>query len=225
MTINLAPYKNRYVFGANTISDALWMVGSNEEFEVESQLTFVKNRGLLPHHKFLDLGCGCLRGSAKIVQYLDNGNFYGADISDGLIEMIPKRLAILNITREPITRVINDYDFMKLLNEKFHFILSVSILTHLLPDAIAPFFEGVSKILRKDGVFYFTMYPTNEPIHQGDIEISYYNKDWLIEQGKKVGLKVEDIPGDYPNASPVSNYIERVNFPEVAQWVMKATLP
>lgn len=224
MTVNLAPYKDRYAFSANTVADALWAVGSNEEFEVDSQLTFVKNRGLLPEHKFLDLGCGCLRGSAKIVQYLDDGNFHGADISEGLMQMIPKRLAMLNITRTPITHLINDYEFLKLFNEKFHFILSVSILTHLLPDAILPFFTGVAKILRGDGVFYFTMYPTEKPIHEGDIEVSFYNKNWLIEQGKKAGLKIEDIPGDYPNPSPISNYIERVNFPEVAQWVMKGTL-
>lgn len=223
MTVDLAPYKNRYEFKSETVSDALWAVGSNEEFEVNSQLIFVKNRGLKPEHKFLDLGCGCLRGSAKIVQYLDEGNFYGADISEGLIDMIPKRLAMLNITRSPITKLINDYEFMKLFNTKFHFILSVSILTHLMPDAVPPFFAGVAQILRGDGVFYFTMYPTEKPIHEGNIEVSFYNKGWLIEEGRKAGLKIEDIPGDYPNASPTSNYIERVNFPEVAQWVMKGT--
>lgn len=224
MAIDLAPYKNRYAFGADSISDALWAVGSNETFEVDSQLCFVKNRGLKETQKFLDLGCGCLRGSAKIVDYLNDGNFYGADISEGLLSVIPSRLKMLGIKNQPNISLLNDYEFDKLFNIKFDMILSVSILTHMLPNAILPLFQGISKILKKNGIYYFTIYPTKHPIQEGDIEVSFFNKEWLIETGKQAGLEVKDIPGDYANPSPISNYIERVNFPEVAQWVMSAKL-
>ena len=222
MNVDLTESKKAYEFTSKSVDDALYAVGANDVMEVESQLEFVKNRGLLTTHKFLDLGCGCLRGSAKIVQYLDEGNFYGADISEGLLDIIPKRLAMLNITRSPITKVINDYDFLNLFDTKFHFILSVSVLTHMLPEMVPPFFAGVAKVLRGDGVFYFTLYPTNENLHYGNIDLSFFNKDWLIAEGLKAGLKIEDIPGDYPNK--FKNYIQRVNVPEMGQWVMKGTL-
>jgi cyclopropane fatty-acyl-phospholipid synthase-like methyltransferase len=221
VTVDLAQSKKLYEFKSDSVVDALNAVGANAKQEVESQLEFVKNRGLLPEHKFLDLGCGCLRGSAKILQYLNDENFYGADISEGLLDMIPKRLAMLNITRSPITKLINDYDFLNLFNTKFHFILSVSVLTHMMPEMVPPFFLGVAKVLRGDGVFYFTLYPTDKNLHYGNLELSFFNKDWIIEEGRKAGLKIEDIPGDFPNK--FKNYITRVNTPELGQWVMKGT--
>jgi len=222
---NLATYKNRYSFSGG-ISDALWAVGSNEIFEQDAQLSFMKRVGLKPSDIFLDLGCGCLRGSAKIVDYLNAGNFYGADISDGLIDIIPMRLELLGITKKPNIYLINDYDFFGLIGKKFDYVLSVSILTHLLPGEIAEFFSGVSKILTKNGVYYFTIYPTTQAEFVGDIEQAEYNIEWLIKTGRENGLNVFDIPGDYKNPSPIPelNLIDRVNTPEMAQWVMGATL-
>lgn len=220
---DLSPYKNRYCF-SGTVTDALWAVGSNEGFEIDAQIAFVKRMGLLPSHTFLDFGCGCLRGSAKILDYLDDGNFHGADISEGLLSAIPKRLELLGINKKPVIHLVNDYELWELIKEKFDFILSVSILTHLMPEAIDPLFNGISQILKDNGAWYFTLYPTNSDIHEGDIEYAKFNKGWLIERGKANGLLISDIDGDYENPSPISNYIERVNTSEIAQWVMKAVL-
>lgn len=221
---SLELYKKRYEFNGIDPRSALYVVGANDEFEIEAQPKFMKEHGLAPQHKFLDLACGCLRGTIKLIDYLEPGNFHGADISPGLLKTIPDRCAQQGIVNKPVLWLINDYNFKKYMQIKFDFILSVSFLTHLLPAVIPDLFLGVSKILAPKGTWYFTLYPTDSADHHGDIEISYFRKSWLIEEGAKAGLKIEDIEGDFPNASPISNYIERVNVEGMAQWVMKASL-
>jgi hypothetical protein len=41
------------------------------------QLDFLVNQGLRPTHKFLDIGCGTLRGGRHFIRYLDAGNYAG----------------------------------------------------------------------------------------------------------------------------------------------------
>lgn len=216
-------YKNRYKFGGD-IDKAIEFVGGNGDFESINQFEFLKSVGLKPENKFLDLGCGCLRGTAKVVDYLNEGNFYGADVSDGLISLIPKRLESLAVVKTPNIFVINNFDFEEKLKTKFDVILSVSLLTHLLLDAIPYLFNGISKILKDDGSYYFTIYPVldEKNIFEGGIDLARHNKDYLKQIANEYGLKVEDIPGDYANPIQSNKLIERVNTPYIAQWVMKA---
>lgn len=44
------------------------------------QNDFLKSHGLLPHNKFVDIGCGVLRGGLPLIAYLDTGNYVGIDI-------------------------------------------------------------------------------------------------------------------------------------------------
>lgn len=46
-----------------------WMKG-RDQFET------LVNRGLRPHHTFLELGCGSLRAAIYVIEFLDAGNYY-----------------------------------------------------------------------------------------------------------------------------------------------------
>lgn len=221
--LNLEPYRKFYKTNGSP-KDSIYITGSNEMFEQVSQYNFMKYVGLKPTDKFLDLACGCLRGSIKLIDYLDDGNFYGADIEQSLLDAIPDRLFSEKINNKPNIFHINDYNFYELLKEKFDHILSVSLFTHLMPDVVPPLLEGIAGILKPTGTYWFTLYPCYFNDHEGDIGIAKFNREFLIHLGDKAGLKIEDIPGDYLNPSPMSNYIDRVNIPIMAQWVMKATL-
>jgi SAM-dependent methyltransferase len=50
------------------------------------QFDFMVAQGLQPHDRFLDVGCGALRGGVRFVGYLDEGNYYGIDINKSLLE-------------------------------------------------------------------------------------------------------------------------------------------
>jgi cyclopropane fatty-acyl-phospholipid synthase-like methyltransferase len=219
-------YKKRYEFNGN-LNEAFFAVGDNEEFEVENQPRLARFLGLKPEHKFLDLGCGCLRGTAKLLAYLNRGNFHGADVSRGLLDMAEERLKKLKIRRTPHLWEMVDFNLEKLINEKFDFVMSISLLTHILPHDLDKLFIGVRDILKPDGVWYFSMYPVVNQLknHEGDIDISRYDKNFLKTVGKKVGLHIEDIHGDFDNPVKSNQYLEKTNTPFCAQWIMKATLP
>jgi SAM-dependent methyltransferase len=63
------------------------IIGGRWEQLGNLQLTFMKKAGLQPHHKLLDVGCGSLRAGVKFVQYLNPGNYFGIDISEGLLNV------------------------------------------------------------------------------------------------------------------------------------------
>jgi SAM-dependent methyltransferase len=63
------------------------LVGAKWDELGQLQLDFLKKEGLRPDHKFLDIGCGCLRAGVKIVPYLDNNNYYGIDRDKGLLDV------------------------------------------------------------------------------------------------------------------------------------------
>ena len=46
------------------------------------QIKFLKENGLLPIHKFIDIGCGTLRGGIPLIQYLNIANYYGIDVRE-----------------------------------------------------------------------------------------------------------------------------------------------
>ncbi len=222
-TVDITSYKRRYSHDGN-LSQALYITGDNHEFEKWSQPAFMMLAGLKPNHKFLDFGCGCLRGTVRLVDYLDEGNFYGVDVSEGLISQALPRIESQGIKKKANLFALNNYNLKDLLKTKFNFILSVSVFTHLLPDSLPEVFRGISDVLEKDGVYYFTMYPSETKDFEGDIEVMMYKKSYLAKIAAQHGLKVVDISGDFPNPSPTPNYITRVNHPVMAQWVLKATL-
>jgi SAM-dependent methyltransferase len=49
------------------------------------QLNFMIRQGLRPDMRLLDLGCGCLRGGVRFLQYLERGNYYGIDSNASLL--------------------------------------------------------------------------------------------------------------------------------------------
>ena len=51
------------------------------------QFDFLKDEGLKPHHKLIDIGCGSLRGGIHFIKYLDKFNYFGTDINNNLIRL------------------------------------------------------------------------------------------------------------------------------------------
>jgi ubiquinone/menaquinone biosynthesis C-methylase UbiE len=220
--MSLLQYAQRYKFDGD-LSEAIDFVGANGDFELKSQRDFMIAHGLKPDQTFLDLGCGCLRGTAYLVDYLNDGNFFGADVSKSLIAMAPARLDALGVSNKPTLVPIENFNLPAVFKTQFDFILSVSLLTHVLPADIPSLFRGVAGVLEPTGTWFFTMYPSYNTDFYGDIECMYYNKEWLIAKGKQCGLIIEDIPGDFLNPAPMPHIIERVNS-TLGQWVMKARL-
>lgn len=224
---DLSVYAGRYNFAGNLAQALDFVGGSWGEHEAYIQPDFMKKHGLMPEHSFLDLACGCLRGTAPLVDYLDDGNFYGADVSSGLISVVPERLKTLGISKTPKLKVISDFNLSgSFQNQRFDYVLSVSLLTHLYPDVIPSLFSGVSGILNPKGVWYFTIYPCETVPGRGNIELHYYNKYWLMEVGQDNGLAIKDMDeGIHRNETPGSSgSILPYKNTTLGQWTMEARL-
>jgi SAM-dependent methyltransferase len=217
--IDVEKYNSNYPQGYD-LESAIEVVGSNADHELWAQPAFMMSVGLRRNHKFLDFGCGCLRGTALLVDYLQEGNFYGVDISAPILSQSFKRLDVLGVKTKPNLFHIKNYDLFGMLKTKFDFILSVSILTHILPADLGILFSSIREVLSDDGKYYFSIYPTEEANFLGDIGCMFYRKDYLIQEAKKEGLLVSDIEGNYRNLC--SNFISAVNTPMMGQWMMKA---
>jgi SAM-dependent methyltransferase len=49
------------------------------------QIAFLKEMGLRPHHRVLDIGCGPLRGGFPLIEYLQARGYTGVDIRETAI--------------------------------------------------------------------------------------------------------------------------------------------
>src|SRR5690606_32860476 len=46
------------------------------------QLEFLLAQGLKKEHRFMDIGCGTLRGGIPVIDYLHPGNYYGIEVRE-----------------------------------------------------------------------------------------------------------------------------------------------
>jgi len=131
------------------------MSGSRKDYQPHraSQIKFLLKYGLKRHHKFLDIGCGNLRGGLPIIKYLAKGNYYGIDcrqvaIDDGLAELKEKKLM------KQFPKITTNTDFKDVdLNVRFDIIWAYRVLIHMTDDILDSCLDLVSKCLKKDGRF------------------------------------------------------------------------
>ena len=98
------------------------------------QFDFLVEKGLRREQRFLDIGCGCLRGGVHFAEYLDPGNYFGTDISQALIdagdevELVQRGLQI----RVPKSQLRCDDSFnFSAFGTRFDMALAQSLFTHL----------------------------------------------------------------------------------------------
>jgi SAM-dependent methyltransferase len=61
-------------------------VGGRWDETGRAQMAVLKDAGLQPHHRLLDIGCGALRLGHLAVPYLDPGHYWGTDASLALMQ-------------------------------------------------------------------------------------------------------------------------------------------
>lgn len=179
---NIWKQMEAYWSNAGNEAQALNLVGGDADFEEKHQPGVLKLLGLKPEHKFLDLACGCLRGTINIIDYLNDDNFYGADISRPMIHFANERVIKKGIQHKPHLIKIDSFDDLVTLNTKFDFIFAASLVTHLYKDDIAKMFCAIKSILNKNGVFYFSITRHQaDKLEIGSIGAMTHNVEKLIE--------------------------------------------
>lgn len=128
------------------------MVGSPDQWEMHGdwQLDYAQELGLEPDDRLLDVGCGPLRFGLTAIDYLDEGNYVGFDISETAIQTAMDLLADHDLEDKRPTLFCNKgYDVY--FNGDFQIVWAQSVLTHVPPEHVEAFFAMVANNLGSDG--------------------------------------------------------------------------
>ena len=152
------------------------------------QFSFIVKQGLQKSHKFIDVGCGSLRGGHHFIDYLDSNNYYGLDINKSLIvNGIEKELSDLNkkkVSFDTNFTVNDSFDFP--FEAKFDYGIGLSIFTHLSHFKITKCLLNLNKVFKENGKFYATIFLPNSPFGS-----TYANKDpfhYTIDEITNLGI-------------------------------------
>ena len=129
------------------------------------QFEFLRQQGLLPQHKLVDIGCGALRCGIPIIRYLDEGNYYGVDINASLIDAGQHELEQAGLKSKQPHLLVNDKFELEHFGISFDFAIAQSVFTHLHMNLIVRCLVEVRKILKSGGKFYATFFLAPSPGH------------------------------------------------------------
>jgi len=120
------------------------------------QFDFMIKQGLKPHHKLLDIGCGCLRGGIRFIEYLDEGNYYGIDKDADLLKAGKMEAKAANIGHKLFYLELDSGFEFDRLGVTFDFAIAQSVFTHLSLNEILLCLINLERVL--DGVLYATFF-------------------------------------------------------------------
>jgi cyclopropane fatty-acyl-phospholipid synthase-like methyltransferase len=143
---DLSQKKHRQVVGG------LWEELGTLQFE------FLISQGLQPEHKFLDLGCGCLRGGVKFINYLNKGNYIGIDINESLLKAGKLEIKENSLSEKCPLLLRSDSFGSELEVMDVDFAISVSLFTHLPISYIQEALLSVKSMLNDKGTYFATFF-------------------------------------------------------------------
>jgi SAM-dependent methyltransferase len=122
------------------------------------QFDYLCAQGLKPVDRFLDIGCGTLRGGRHFIRYLNPGNYVGLDLSPEAVHFARNLVSNEGLAEKNPRIVLTDggLTFEQLEGETFDYILAQSVFTHLGPVQIEECFRHIGAVLNPAGVFFFT---------------------------------------------------------------------
>lgn len=147
------------------------LVGGLWEEVGQLQLDFLVSRGLKPHHRLLDIGCGSLRGGTKIINYLDAGHYAGSDLHESLLAAgYDIELAREGLTHKlPRSNLVADGEFdFAWCPTRFDFALAQSVFTALPLNFLRICLERLPSFVVLGGKFFVSIFeiPEEHPTHK-----------------------------------------------------------
>jgi SAM-dependent methyltransferase len=153
------------------------------------QFDYLRQHGLEPHHRVLEIGCGNLRAGWRIIRYLDQGNYYGLDISQQVLFSAQQVVAERGLQHKlPYLVLVRDQTFAHLPDATFDVVHAHSVFSHAPLDVIEDCFAHVGRIMKPDGYFDFTFKRTEGKEYGKLREDFYFRTQTLIDAAARHGL-------------------------------------
>ena len=104
--------------------------------------------------KTLDIGCGTLRGGVPLIDYLEEGHYFGLEMRADVLEEGRKELARVRLeSKNPVLIVAEDITNAPL-ERSFDYAWAFSVLFHMTDEILEDCVRMVSRHLAPNGVFY-----------------------------------------------------------------------
>jgi cyclopropane fatty-acyl-phospholipid synthase-like methyltransferase len=133
------------------------------------QFEFVRDRGLKPAQRLLDVGCGPLRGGLHFIDYLDPGNYYGIDINRSRVEAGYLELRNAGLDgRDAHLAVIGDFDAGEF-GVDFDSVIAISLFTHLFANHVVRCMKQSARLMKPSASFYATYFEAPESAYLFDL--------------------------------------------------------
>ncbi|HVO91126.1 MAG TPA: class I SAM-dependent methyltransferase [Casimicrobiaceae bacterium] len=134
------------------------------------QLDFMRGRGLKPSHRFVDVGCGALRGGVHFVRYLERSRYHGLDVNASLIEAGRKELRDAGLGDKDAQLLVSDRFDLDRFGRQFDYAIAVSLFTHLPMNHITVCLNRIARVLEPAGCFYASYFHAPTRAHLDPIE-------------------------------------------------------
>lgn len=117
------------------------------------QFRFLRDLGLMPEHRLLDLGCGTLRGGIPLIRHLEPGHYTGVDVRPRVISEAWRELEDQGLLGKAPTLLCAE-DLARLeLPQQFDVVWAFSVLIHMDDDTLNAALRCVRRHLAPGGQF------------------------------------------------------------------------
>lgn len=171
----------------------------------ESMASWLIGQGLAPSHRVLDIGCGVGRLARPLTKYLTGtGSYDGIDVSLEKIRYCQQTFGrrhsnfhfhhadIYNSFYNPSgLRQASEYRF-PFEDEKFDFVVLVSVFTHMLPEDVEHYLSEIARVMKQNAHCVCTFWLINEPAENRHFEYSDVCRIYSKEHPEHGVFYVED---------------------------------
>lgn len=158
-------------------------IGSKWQEMGQLQFDFMVEQGLQPQDQLLDIGCGCLRGGVRFLEYLETSNYYGLDINASLIKAAWHELKLAKLAEKKPNLLVSEKFEIEKFQQHFDYMLSISLFSHLPMNVIIRGLVAARENLTPHGKYYATFFlaPSSayleEITHEPGEITTYYDSD------------------------------------------------
>lgn len=120
------------------------------------QLQFLRDRGLKPDHKLIDIGCGPGRAGLFFIDYLGSHLYIGIDYNKDFIDAFEQQISAKALKiKEPLLKVTSDF---RLGDEIYSvdFAIAFSVLNHCNMQQREAFFSNIPPHLKRTGRLFIS---------------------------------------------------------------------
>ncbi|GEB50566.1 MULTISPECIES: class I SAM-dependent methyltransferase [Streptomyces] len=153
------------------------------------QFDYLREHGLTPGSRVLDIGCGNLRAGWHLISYLEPGHYYGIDISPDILIAAKRTLTEHGLQAKlPHLTLTQDLTLDFLPEHHFDVVHAHSVFSHSPLTVIDECLAHVGRVLAPGGFFDFTFDRTTATEHQVLREDFYYRTETLVSLAARHGL-------------------------------------